>query len=1139
MCRDDAIRGRRRRLSAWVCTLALLLVRPLHADEPLVVSTADEVVAAWDAKDETELAAIAARPSPDPWIVTEELCGRGAFDPATAYAKAATGKAVEKLGDYVRKRRSTGAQAELHEQFRKLTAAFAKKDMPGVVAAADTFGTKLETVLHIRAAYFRGKARAGLGKLDEAASAYLESAAAAAELGWINAATGAYYDGAGVYYQRADWPRALDALRNAYRLFTTLKDQRRMARALSDMALIHESLGDYDDATRVQREALDIVRTLKDKHLEANALSNLGTLSWRQGRYKDALRLQNEALAIWTELGDEDWIAFALERIGLVYRWQGNLTGALKKKQEALSRYEKLGRKDRVTTTLADIGSLQLLLSDMSSALETQELVLDQFRQRKDRAGEARALASIGAVHLGRGDFPKAVMFLTRALKMHEALGDRASMASARINLAKTYVDLGMFAKAMLQFERAIAIADELKDPDALSSALGSLARTRERIGDHEEALRLQKRVLRIKEDIGARGGVAMSLYYLGRLYERMGEPQLAIAQHERALAIAEDTTDVASKMWHRFGLGRAYRALGKHDKSIAALEYAHAKAVEIDELDAAARILGHLGLSRLAAGDRDRAKADLDAAVKAAHSLRTAPIKLDFLGPLARLHLEDGDYGRASSLVTGTAHDMEMMFGGLAEEEGATARERYVELFGVGALAGVRLDEPGTVLEALERARAGTLLESLNGRRGLLWADLPESLRTAEARVKADVVRARHDLDRARRANDLVAARNQRGALDDALAEMRGVSARIQREAKRQAGLFYPRAAGLDRVQRHVPKDTALIVYGFCLEECVALVLRPGDPRVVHLGPAEPVRQACRNLDVQASADTARAGIDKLRELVVDPLKLPAAVRRVLISPDGALCYVPFNALWHGRTVTMTPSATTHVLLREEVWPRGTQILALGDPQYEDMDKAAADLYVRRNQLHRLPNSRAEARFVGTRVLLANEANEGALQKKLSEHKGRWRAVHFACHGLIDAEHPTLSSLALTRSKEDDGFLTCLEILRIEIPSDLAVLSACNSARGRIFRSEGIVGLTRAFMYAGTPRVLCSLWKVDDKATMALMKRFYELWNPDDPATALSAAEALAASQAWIRTQSEWSHPKYWAAWVLWGLPD
>ena len=123
-----------------------------------------------------------------------------------------------------------------------------------------------------------------------------------------------------------------------------------------------------------------------------------------------------------------------------------------------------------------------------------------------------------------------------------------------------------------------------------------------------------------------------------------------------------------------------------------------------------------------------------------------------------------------------------------------------------------------------------------------------------------------------------------------------------------------------------------------------------------------------------------------------------------------------------------------------------------------------------------------------------------------------------------------------------------------MKIPADLVVMSACETGKGKIYKTEGIVGLTRAFMFAGAPRVIASLWKVDDEATQALMIKFYELWNPrasrEDPEQGpkgrvegskkgLGAAAALKKAQAYIRGHPKWKHPYYWAAWVLWGLAD
>jgi CHAT domain-containing protein len=178
-----------------------------------------------------------------------------------------------------------------------------------------------------------------------------------------------------------------------------------------------------------------------------------------------------------------------------------------------------------------------------------------------------------------------------------------------------------------------------------------------------------------------------------------------------------------------------------------------------------------------------------------------------------------------------------------------------------------------------------------------------------------------------------------------------------------------------------------------------------------------------------------------------------------------------------------------------------------------------------------------AEATAVGTTTLLAKDATETRLAEELAK-KPRWRAVHLACHGLIDAENPQRSALAVTPDAQSDGFLSVVDVFRMKCPADLVALSACETGKGKVVRGEGLIGLMRAFMFAGAPRVIVSLWKVDDEATRALMTKFYERWNPAG-GKGVGAAQALRDAQAFVASQEKWKHPRYWAAWVLWGLAE
>ncbi|HKQ92316.1 MAG TPA: CHAT domain-containing protein, partial [Blastocatellia bacterium] len=155
------------------------------------------------------------------------------------------------------------------------------------------------------------------------------------------------------------------------------------------------------------------------------------------------------------------------------------------------------------------------------------------------------------------------------------------------------------------------------------------------------------------------------------------------------------------------------------------------------------------------------------------------------------------------------------------------------------------------------------------------------------------------------------------------------------------------------------------------------------------------------------------------------------------------------------------------------------------------------------------------------------------ALRPELSEY----RIVHFATHGMLNNVHPELSGIVLSlvdkEGKSQDGFLRLQDIYNLKLPAELVVLSACQTGLGKEIKGEGMVGLTRGFMYAGAPRIVASLWKVDDRATSELMKRFYQgMLGPE----ALSPAGALRQAQLSIWKQKQWREPYYWAAFVLQG---
>ncbi len=1106
---------------------------------------ADAVASAVTSQDGKELTTLALQDKPDPWLVADLLCYRGNHDAAEAFAKAARRVDVEQLPAHVeawRKRKPDTAEREL---LTKMRAALRAGTPAQILAGTASLPTPLNTITRIRLHHVRGLALRTARQHGQTKDLLQRAAAAAHALGWLRQGARLYNEAATSAYFDANWPDAVLLLGKAVVLTEQRGDQQGAARALSRLGIIHGLLGDYAAALSVYERALERMRALGDergvattqgnlglvyfnlgKHAKALAifehalklkqalggrgatsavLTNIGMTHRALGNYAKALSVYERALEQTRTLGDQRGAARVLSGIGLVHESRGDHAEALSTYERAHEQLEALGAKQAATNTLANMGNLYRVLGEYAKALSILERALEQHRSRGDKRGAAGTLANIGAVHQRLGDYARALSIYEDALELLQELGDEKRIVAALANTALVHQELGHYAKALAMLEGALERQQTLDDKQGVATTLGNIGNIHQSLGDRAKALSFHERALRQRRALGDKWGVALSLSNIGVVQEHLGEPAKALATLELAL--------------------EQKRALG--DKRGAAMT------------------LRHIGRVHLALGDHAKARRALERSVSAARSLRAAPILVTALKRLAHLHLAMGKPSRALARAREALREAEGLLGGLDGEQGATARGQHTNLFAVGVLAAAREGEPAEALTFLESGRAGSLLDALDKREALRWKaeSLPPDLRQEDREARAAEKVARRAYDRATRRGKLIASRAAATVLSDATERVRAIDGRIQRDLKKrlkqQAGLFYPRPKTIYDIQDALEADQALVLYGLCLDEALALVLRPDGERIVELGKASDVQAACAALDASdADVDPAKA-LAALKALLVDPLKLGKDVKQVMVSPEGPLCYVPFGALFQ-QTVAMTPSGTTHVLLLDEEREAGTGVLSLGSPDYSGVSDRAKAIYYRGRSLSPLPATAPEATTVGTVSLIGAKASEAGLRVSLKEQK-RWKAVHFACHGLIDVDRPMLSSLALSRAGEDDGFLTALEVLRMQIPADLAVLSACETGRGRVVKGEGILGLTRAFMFAGAPRVICSLWKVDDAATKALMVRFYELWNPKDGKKGLGAAAALRKAQAFVRDHpnGKWKHPYYWAAWVLWGLPN
>ncbi|MHC5011286.1 MAG: CHAT domain-containing protein [Planctomycetota bacterium] len=779
---------------------------------------------------------------------------------------------------------------------------------------------------------------------------------------------------------------------------------------------------------------------------------------------------------------------------GMALQGQGQFARSAEAFLLAAQAAARLGWRKGEAVAWRERGRSALLRADYRTALSSWEQRLALEEARDSAHGLAETLGDLGELHARLGDAATALVLAERALTHVEDVVAPELEARLCRNLGVLRAGRGDFEDALGLMDRAREISARIRDEGGVAEALGHAAEIHRTMGDPNRALSLQEKALQLLHDVGDEGEVARAFERLAVIHQARGDDDAALEFQRRAVTLFErgdDGTALVSARWQLAGL---LRAAGDHTAALATLQQAHAEAERLRVEDLLLRSWSETATAQLVAGRSD------DAAGSARRAVAALP----------------------------------RVLGGLAEEQSAAARSLHADLFAAGAGAGRSVADPALLAFFLESGRAGTLLESLGEREALRGVTVPPALLGAEERAREDEAAA---LDRYRRA---AAEGNRRTtmacrrALEAARNRVKEVIERIQRHAKAEVEALMPPPAELATIQGWLLPGDVMALYGLLADEAIALVITAETTRTVSLGPTEDLTRACNELWLEdASRDVTRSLAD-LRTMLIDPLDLGEDTRRLLVSPDGAVAYLPLAALAEGLEVAYLPSATTYGLLRRERGRRGNGVLALGDPTYDTRVDPAATASVRSGlTLFPLPSTRAEALSIGDVVLLGDEATEAGFRYSVAKRE-RWRAVHLACHGVVDTERPTLSALALTTAGNDDGFLTALDVLRLHVPADLVVLSACDSGRGRIFAGEGVLGLMRAFLFAGSPRVVVSLSKVDDEATGVLMQRFYELWE-----AGASTASALAGAQAHVRSHPRWAHPHYWAGWALWGLPD
>jgi tetratricopeptide (TPR) repeat protein len=905
---------------------------------------------------------------------------------------------------------------------------------------------------------------------------------------------------------------ARDHYNEALALARALDDRWLEAEALLSLGISYPNVVDQTRALDYFEQALTLFEAVDNRRGQAAALTCI-QMAWIDVReYQKALEYAGRALALATAVDDRAQAGRILNSLGITYQRLGDLPKALESHSQAIPLSRAGGALRLEFMALYNTGVVYKELGDYQRAVDYYSQSLMRVRKLGDVFREAQVLNAIGNVHRVEGESQKSLDYYNQALPIFRRLERRGDEAAALNNMGSAYYQMGEYQRALEHHLQSREIRKAIGDSGGESSSLSRAGSAWHKLGDMGKAIDCLHESLAIRRQLNDPIGEADTLLNISAVERDRGELAASRATIEAALTLTE-------------ALRAKIPDAGLRASYVARVQETYASYVDVlMRLHEQSPAAGYDAVA-LQAAERTRARVLLESLVEARADIRQgvdAPLlererslqrKLD----AASERVSRGLSSKSSRTdVSAARKDLEALTSEYQQlqAEIRTSSPRY---------AALTQPDPLTVAE-IQKAVLDSdtvLLEfALGAERSWLWAVTPQTLTSVALPPRRDLEAAARSLYAA------VTARQPRQG-EAAADYARRVTAADRHLSARAAAVSRLLLGGVAEQLRGPWRGKRLVIVAAGALEYLPFAALPL-PGVAD-GPArgqaaEPL--IARHEIVEAPSASVLATIR--REAV--GRELPRRSVAVLADPvfdadDPRVARVARTKRagndWSG----------TRAMVASETAAEMSYVASRTVQRLDDVDGRAG--------LARLPFSRDEASAIG---LLAGA---GALRATdfqatratvLGSALEDYRIVHFATHGLIDAERPELSGLVLSlvndRGAPQDGLLRLHDIFNMRLNADLVVLSACQTALGKEIKGEGLVGLTRGFMYAGAPRVVASLWQVSDVATAELMKRFYtSMLQRRQP-----AAAALRAAQLELARDPRWASPYFWAGFVLQG---
>ena len=890
----------------------------------------------------------------------------------------------------------------------------------------------------------------------------------------------AYLHAGDLYFETSRYDRALAAYDQAFNVAEAPIEPRCIA--LSRIVHTYANIGKSAETFRYLKRAQDMCANIPNPAVQANLLQSQGEALYWTGDMSKSIPVFNAAQDQFIAAGDKDGQAWALLMLAHA-RVSKSRAEAVRLAQDALRLWTSTGNLYGVAKARLSLSSLAAMAYEFERAQCNCGEALPVFQHISDKDNEATGWSILARISEETGHMGDALKYFRRTKNDFASVHDDLGEADVINGMAAVLISMRHYRQLLPLYEEKLRLAQRAHDSALIASALANQASVYQLRRDYAQAESLYRTSLAKYHGLENTYGEGHVFILLAGMEEEQAHyaktPDVerdhyakAISFLEEARPLKEHTSEAGDLAKIDYQLAYIYLRMGRLEEALTPIE----------------RTIGIIESERLKIGDFD-SRASYFAAVHQYYAL--------YIQILMELHQK-------------------------------YPHENYLQ----------------RAFEASEKSKVRSLL-------------------------------------------DLLAATDRNSRCDELLKRELDLVEIPQKESETEASSTAP-ALTLPQIQAELTGDDLIVEYALGDQHSYVWVITRSQIVFHELPPSRQIEKLSQSFinslvppaahkdetasEYQKRISTAshnQRGARELSRFLVEQLSLPTG-KRVLIVPDGALQRLPFAALpLSGKSGAGTPFVASHEIvvlpsasalgaLRKKAEQRsspasGTAVFA--DPVFtwnrpgsgsapkvearsRALEGALRDVHGRQ-EIGELPGSHDEAMAIekilgkkNVHLALKYDANR---QSVLKGYLSGYRIIHFATHGLLDAQHPEMSGLILSlfdsRGRPQDGYLRMGDIYNLKLTADLVVLSSCESALGKELQSEGIIGLPRAFLYAGAKSVIATLWKVDDEATAVLMEAFYKRIKAGDP-----PSMALHRAQLEMIKNSRYSEPRYWAAFVLQG---